>query len=174
MDHAAFRRGKGMNPKRVLAKETVVLSLQSTTKEDVIGELVDVLVAAGRLTDRAPALKAVLERERKMSTGLQNGIAIPHGKTDSVETLIAAIGVKKEGIPFDSLDGAPAQIFLLTLSPATRTGPHIQFLAEISRTLHDPATRQKVIEAQSADELIDLVCGDHTAEAAKAGQPQLT
>ncbi len=154
-----------MNPKRILTKETVSTALKSTTKDAVIGELLDLLVAAGKITDRSAALKAVMDRERKMSTGLQNGIAIPHGKTDSVEALVAAMGIKRDGIPFDSLDGSPARILLLTLCPTTRTGPHIQFLAEVSRTLHDPAVRAKVIEAQSAEEAVELICNGSAAPA---------
>jgi fructose-specific phosphotransferase system IIA component len=147
-----------VNPKRVLSKETVALQLAGTSKDAILEELVDVLVASGRIKDRKAALKAVLERERKMSTGLQNGIAIPHGKTDTVESLVAAIGLKKEGIPFDSLDGQPCQIFLITLSPASRTGPHIQFLADISRTLHDAAVRQQVLNATTEDEVVEILC----------------
>ncbi len=156
-----------MNPKRVLSKETVVLSLKATTKEALIEELIDVLVQSGRVKDRKAALKTVLERERKMSTGLQNGIAIPHGKTDTVESLVAALGIKKEGIDFDSLDGQPSTIFLMTLSPASRTGPHIQFLADISRTLHDPAVRQKVLDATSENEVVELLVGERTAPSAQ-------
>lgn len=155
-----------MNPKRVLSKETVVLSLKATTKEALIEELIDVLVQAGRVKDRKAALKTVLERERKMSTGLQNGIAIPHGKTDTVESLVAALGIKKEGIDFDSLDGQPSTIFLMTLSPASRTGPHIQFLADISRTLHDPAIRQQVLEATSEEAVVELLCRERPAGSA--------
>ncbi|MCS6783422.1 MAG: PTS sugar transporter subunit IIA, partial [Gloeomargarita sp. SKYG98] len=126
--------------------------------EGIIEELIDVLVRAGRVKDRKAALKTVLERERKMSTGLQNGIAIPHGKTDTVDGLVAALGIKKEGVDFDSLDKQPSTIFLLTLSPATRTGPHIQFLADISRVLHDPSTRKQVLEATSEEVILDLLC----------------
>lgn len=149
-----------MNPKRVLTRETVVLQLKSDTKDGVIGELIDTLVAAGRIKDRAAALKCVLDRERKMSTGLQNGIAIPHGKSDTVDGLIAAIGIKREGIAFESLDGQPARIILMTLSPATRTGPHIQFLADISRTLHDAAVRDRVLQCDTVDALLEILCGD--------------
>lgn len=152
-----------MNPKRVLSKETIVLNLTATSKEALIEELVDVLVQTGRVKDRKTALKAVLERERKMSTGLQNGIAIPHGKTDTVEGLVAALGIKREGIDFESLDGQPCQIFLMTLSPASRTGPHIQFLADISRTLHDAAIRRQVLEAASEEAVVEILCRDHTA-----------
>lgn len=158
-----------MNPKRVLSKETVVLALKATSKEALIEELIDALVQSGRVKDRKAALKTVLERERKMSTGLQNGIAIPHGKTDTVESLVAALGIKKEGIDFESLDGQPCTIFLLTLSPASRTGPHIQFLADISRTLHDPAIRKQVLEATSEEAVIDLLCRERPAGAPAAG-----
>ncbi len=160
-----------MNPKRILSKEAVVLRLQGTTKERIIEELIDVLVSAGKITDRKAALKAVMEREKKMSTGLQNGIAIPHGKSDTIDSLVAALGLKPEGVAFDSLDGLPAQIFLMTLSPASRTGPHIQFLADISRVLHDPAVRERVLNAPSADALVELLAGDKSTEQPRAPQP---
>ncbi len=161
-----------MNPKRVLAKETISLQLKGTDKEAILEELVDLLAAAGRIKDRKAALKAVMEREKKMSTGLQNGIAIPHGKTDTVESLVAALGIKREGIDFSSLDGLPTQIFLITLSPASRTGPHIQFLADISRTLHDPAVRQQVLEATSEEQLLEILARDRTAAPPAANPAQ--
>lgn len=155
-----------MNLRRVLTPECVVLDLKSETKEAAICELVDTLVAAGRVTDRAAALKAVQERERKMSTGLQNGIAIPHGKTECVENLVAVFGRKRSGIAFDSLDGQPANLFLLTLSPVARTGPHIQFLAEMSRTLHEASVRERILAAASVDELLLLLWGNKPADSA--------
>lgn len=160
-----------MNPKRVLSKETVILNLAATSKDALIEELMDVLVKAGRVKDRKAAIKAVIERERKMSTGLQNGIAIPHGKTDTVESLVAALGIKREGMDFESLDGQPCQIFLMTLSPASRTGPHIQFLADISRTLHDATTRQQVLAATSEEAVIDLLCKERPASPPVATTP---
>ena len=152
-----------MNPKRVLAKETVILHLKGADKSAILEELIDVLVASGRIKDRKAALKAVMEREKKMSTGRQNGLAIPHGKTDTVDSLVAARGLRKEGVDFDSLDGLPAQIFLMTLSPASRTGPHIQFLADISRTLHDAAVRQQVMDATSEEQVLEILARDRTA-----------
>lgn len=149
-----------MNPKRVLAKETIIMKLKSDSKDKVIEELVDVLASSGKIKDRKAALKAVIDREKKMSTGLQNGIAIPHGKTDSIESLVAAIGISQAGIPFDSLDGQPAKIILLTVSPASRTGPHIQFLADVSRVLHNEATRQRVLNATHEEEVLELLSGE--------------
>jgi len=149
-----------MNPKRVLAKETIIMRLKSDSKEKVIEELVDILVSSGKIKDRKAALKAVVDREKKMSTGLQNGIAIPHGKTDTIESLVASIGISPKGIPFESLDGHPAQIILLTVSPASRTGPHIQFLADISRALHNESTRQRVLNATHEEEVLELLAGE--------------
>ena len=149
-----------MNLKKVLSTDTVVLELKSATKEAVIEEMVDLLVSAGKIRSegaREEALKAVLERERKMSTGMQNGIAIPHGKTDAVDSLVAALAVKREGIDFGSLDGRPATIFIMTISPDNRTGPHIQFLAEISRHLNDAQVREQILHADSKQAILDVL-----------------
>jgi PTS system nitrogen regulatory IIA component len=146
-----------MSLKKALTRETITPELKGVTKNAVIEELVDMLVAAGKVKDRLVALRAVLERERKMSTGMQSGIAIPHGKTETVENLVTAFGIKREGIDFDSLDGQPARIFVMTLSPENRTGPHIQFLAEISRQLNDPSVRDRLLQANTADEILGIL-----------------
>ena len=148
-----------MNLKKALTPETIAPELKGTTKDAVIEELVDLLVAAGRIKDRLAALRAVLERERKMSTGMQSGIAIPHGKTATVDGLVAAFGIKREGVNFESLDGLPAHIFVMTLSPENRTGPHIQFLAEISRQLNDPQIRERLLQAATADDILNILAG---------------
>jgi PTS system nitrogen regulatory IIA component len=148
-----------MNLKKALKLETIAPELKATTKDGIIENLVDLLVSSGKIKDRIEALRAVLEREKKMSTGMQCGIAIPHGKTDSVEELVAAFGIKHAGVEFDSLDGLPARIFVMTLSPTNRTGPHIQFLAEISRQLNDPAIRERLLQAATADEILTILAG---------------
>jgi PTS system nitrogen regulatory IIA component len=148
-----------MNLRKVLSVETVATELKATTKEGVIEELVDLLVAAGKIKDRLEALRAVLEREKKMSTGMQSGIAIPHGKTDVVEGLIAAFGMKHAGVNFEALDGQPSRIFVMTLSPVNRTGPHIQFLAEVSRQLNEPAIRERLLQATTAEDVLNIIAG---------------
>ena len=150
-----------MNLKKALTPDTIVPALKGTTKETVIEELVDLLVATGKIKDRLAALRAVLDRERKMSTGMQCGIAIPHGKTASVDGLVAAFGLKREGINFDSLDGLPTHIFVMTLSPENRTGPHIQFLAEIGRQLNDPQIRERLLRVNTADEILNIIAGEN-------------
>ena len=148
-----------MNLKKPLTVETIRLDLKGATKEAVLAEMVDLLVASGHIRDRDAVLKAVLEREKRMSTGMQNGIAIPHGKTDSVDCLVAALGIKRGGVDFGALDGQPSNIFVMTVSPDSRTGPHIQFLAEISRPLNDASVRAKLLAATSPDEVLHLLIG---------------
>lgn len=146
-----------MNLKLVLDPRTISLQLTSSTKQAIIEELLDLLVNAGKVSNRTEALKAVLEREAKMSTAIQNGVAIPHAKTDSVPELVTALGIKPEGVDFESLDGKPTQIFILTLSPKTRLGPHIQFLSSISQSLDDAGVRSALLKAKSQQEVIDLL-----------------
>ena len=148
-----------MNLRKALTPDTIVIELKAATKEAVIEELVDVLVAAGKIKDRLEALRAVLEREKKMSTGMQSGIAIPHGKTDTVEGLIAAFGMKHAGVDFEALDGLPSRIFIMTLSPVNRTGPHIQFLAEVSRQLNDPTIRDRLLQAATPEDVLNIIAG---------------
>ena len=146
-----------MNLKKPLTVETIRLDLKGATKEAVLAEMVDLLVASGHIRDRDAVLKAVLEREKRMSTGMQNGIAIPHGKTDSVDCLVAALGIRRGGVDFGALDGQPSTIFVMTVSPDSRTGPHIQFLAEISRPLNDASVRAKLLAATSREEVLRLL-----------------
>lgn len=146
-----------MNLKKLLSEDTIIFNLKGTTKEEIIHEMVDLLVVRGRIRDREAALRAVLEREQKMSTGMQHGIAIPHGKTDSVEKLVTAMALKKEGVDFGSMDGKPSTIFIMTISSVSRTGPHIQFLSEISQVLNDPEKRERILQAQNASEVLEVL-----------------
>lgn len=139
-----------MNLRKMLSEEAVSLDLKGSTKTEILNELMDLLVASGQVRDRKSAMKAIEEREAKMSTGMQNGLALPHAKCDSVDRLVVAIGIKREGVDFDSVDKAPSHIFVMTLSPLNRTGPHIQFLAEIGRLISQPEVRQRVLTATTA------------------------
>ena len=142
--------------KKLLTRDVIFLDLQADEKNSIIQELVAGLRQSGRLSDTEAAIEAIHEREKRMSTGMENGIAIPHGKTDTVETLIVAMGRKIGGVEFNSIDGKPARIFILTLSPISHTGPHLQFLAEVSKMLRDADSRRQFLEASNADEVIQI------------------
>lgn len=146
-----------MNLRKVLNKNVAETELRGSSKQEIIENLLDILVKTGKVKDRAAALEALLEREAKMSTGIQQGVAIPHCKTDAVNELLACVGIKKDGVDFQALDGISSKIFIMTLSPLTRTGPHVQFLAEISRVLTSEGMREKLINAGTEEELISLI-----------------
>lgn len=146
-----------INLKSVLTKETICLHLKGSSKEDIINELLDILVAANKITDRAAALAAVMERETKMSTGMKHGIAIPHGKSQTLQNLVACIGISDEPVDFDSLDHKPCRIFIMTLSPVEQTGPHLQFLAEVSFLFKSEEKRNQILRATTPEEIIRIL-----------------
>lgn len=139
---------KSLDPRHVKPR------LESEDKAGVIRELIAILADAGAIPDREAAETVVFEREKTMSTGMEHGVAIPHGKTDTVDSLIVSMGLKPEGVDFQCIDGQPARILILTLSPASRTGPHIRFMAGISKLLRDSAVRDRLLECQTVDEIM--------------------
>jgi len=142
---------------QILQPDCVKVPVESNTKEAVITELVDLLDGKGLLSKRDVALEAVLTRERTRSTGTGAGIAIPHGKCNAVRQVVMAIGIAREPIEFESIDGKPVTILILLVSPADKTGPHIQALAQISRLMLDEEFKQKLENAASADEVYKLL-----------------
>lgn len=142
---------------QILQPDCVKVPLESRDKEAVIAELVDLLDASGLLSDRQVALDAVLTRERIQSTGTGAGIAIPHGKCNAVKELVMAMGIAPKPIDFQSVDGKPVTILILLVSPADKTGPHIQALARISRLMLKDDFRQNLEKAASAQQVYDLL-----------------
>ncbi len=140
--------------------KTIVMELKAESKQEVIHELIDMLVSTKKIRNRNQALEAVLEREKTMSTGMQYGIALPHGKTDSVKEMCVAIGFKRGGIDFQSLDGQPSQIFIMVLSPAGTAGPHLQFLAGISSLLNNEESRNRLLACRTPKDVFAFFAGD--------------
>ncbi|MFA6109534.1 MAG: PTS sugar transporter subunit IIA [Candidatus Latescibacterota bacterium] len=141
----------------ILSPQSVIVGLRGETKEEIIEELVDALAAGSTISDREKVLQAVLEREKIMSTGIGDGIAIPHGKSDAVVRLAAALGTQKRGVDFEALDGEPAFVFFLLVSPANVSGPHIKALARISRLLKNDEFKKRLISASSPPEIMAVI-----------------
>lgn len=144
---------------KIISPDCVITSLRGTAKEDVITELVDLLAAAGKLADRDLVLKDVLAREATMSTGMQHGLALPHAKTDGVESMQVALGLKPEGIDFSSIDGEPSRIFFLVASPTKAAVPHVQFLATVGAALSEDADRARLLAARTPEEALAVLAG---------------
>ncbi|MHB9153960.1 MAG: PTS sugar transporter subunit IIA [Spirochaetales bacterium] len=141
----------------VLSPELIALHLTGTTKDEIIDELIDVAMKSGKVRDRALAKASVLERESRMSTGMKHGIAIPHGKTSAVSELVACIGISDTEVDFDALDHKGCKIYIMTLSPPEKTGPHLQFLAEVSMLFRSEEKRQAILKASSPAEILDVL-----------------
>ncbi|MDR0319911.1 MAG: PTS sugar transporter subunit IIA [Treponema sp.] len=146
-----------MNIKTVITTDMIDLHLKGSTKKEIINELLDMLVKNGKINDRETALAAVMDREEKMSTGMKHGIAIPHGKCAATEDLVACIGISEKAVDFDSLDKQPCRIFIMTLSPVEKTGPHLQFLAEISLLFKSSEKREEILNAKTPEEILEIL-----------------
>ena len=142
-----------------LVDQAVSCDVTSQAKEDVIRELVGLLVKAGSVKERDQdrLVQILLNREALGSTGIGQGVAIPHGKADCVSRLVAAFGVSKAGVKFDSLDGEPVNIFFLLVAPEDSAGPHLKALARISRLLKDKHFRDSLRVAKDARHLVNII-----------------
>jgi PTS system nitrogen regulatory IIA component len=146
-----------MNLKTVITTDTIDLHLKGSNKKEIINELLDILVRTEKIKDREAALSAVMDREEKMSRGKKHGLAIPHGKCAAIEDLVACIGISEKSVDFDSLDHEPCRIFIMTLSPVEKTGPHLQFLAEISLLFKSAEKRDEILRAKTPEEILKIL-----------------
>lgn len=142
-----------------LSSNATSADLKSDSKEGVIEELVNLLIASGELEKKhkKKVIEVLMAREALGSTAIGQGIAIPHGKCDCVKNLIGCLGVSKKGINFDALDGDPAYIFFLLVAPVDSAGPHLKALAKISRLFKDKYTRDSLKAAKDEKEIIKAI-----------------
>jgi fructose-specific phosphotransferase system IIA component len=136
--------------------DVIKVPLEATGKVDVIKELVGILDDAGRIRDRERIEDALLERENQGSTGLENGIAVPHAKTEAVDSIVVALGISPKGVDFGAMDGKPSHIFFLMLAPRNQPGKHVETLSEIARLTQSAAVRDFLLGVKSADEVVEF------------------
>ncbi|QQE11703.1 PTS sugar transporter subunit IIA [Planctomycetota bacterium] len=141
----------------ILQPDSVVVPLEAQDKQEAIFKLADALVASTNIKDSNSLQKAIWERETTRTTGIGHGIAIPHGKSEGVDTLCMAIGLPTNPIDFNSIDGRPVDLIILLASPVDQTGPHIQALAKISRMLMNEDFRTTIKDATTGDQLYKLI-----------------
>lgn len=137
--------------------ENIKLQLEGQTKEEVIEELVELLTESCCVEDADTILDAVMAREREGSTGLEKGVAIPHAKCDAVSRLSIVIGISKEGIDFDALDGKLSNLFFLMVAPTSESGPHVQAIAKIVKMIKIDRFRDRLLKAKSGEEVIETI-----------------
>lgn len=146
-----------MRLKDILQPGCVKVPLAATQKQAAVFELAELLCQQNSIEDAAPLKAAIWQREQTRTTGIGNGVAIPHGKAAGCKRLIMAVGKAATPIEFDAIDKRPVELIFLLASPMDQTGPHIQALAAISRLLTDPAFRSSIRNAASAEALYDAI-----------------
>jgi fructose-specific phosphotransferase system IIA component len=144
--------------------KNIKLGLEGQHKDEVIEELVELLVGTCNVSEPDTILEAVLAREREGSTGLEKGVAIPHAKSNAVKKLCIAIGISKEGIDFDALDGKPSQLFFLLVAPTNESGPHVQAIAKIVKMIKIDRFRNNLLKAKQPQEVIDALASAENGE----------
>ena len=133
VDHAGSK--KHVQLTELLTPERIKIPLVSTSKDEILSELVEVVGKSTPIRDLKEVLRAVREREEVLSTGIGSGVAIPHGKSASISELALVAGVMPEGIDFEALDGKPVNLFFLLIGPEAAAGQHVKALSRISRLL---------------------------------------
>lgn len=141
----------------LISPECILAPLKATEKQDVINELVNALAEAGQVSDANALMETVWTREQTRTTGIGQGLAIPHGKSDTLKDMAMAIGKPAEPIDFESVDGKPVRLVVLLASRPDQMSDHIQALAKISRLHMDNEFREKIYAANTPEDIYQLL-----------------
>ena len=140
----------------VLQKKAILADLKALNKKGILEELVAPVAEIANV-NQEELVKVLLERERLGSTGIGGGIGIPHGKLKELESLVLGFGLSRKGVDFESLDGKPAHIFFLLITPENSTGLHLKLLARISRILKNEPFKDRLLGASDQNEILGII-----------------
>jgi PTS system, fructose subfamily, IIA component len=140
----------------ILNEKVIVTKLPGTTKTEILNAMIELAATSDRVIDKEKMRIAILEREKIMSTGVGSGFAIPHGKTDAVQDIVAAFAITDQPIDYQSLDDQPVRIIFLLVGKDNSVGPHIKLLSRISRLMNKEEFRKKLIDAESPSEILQI------------------
>lgn len=141
----------------ILDEDFIISDLSATNKKEVLRELIAVFLQKYKKLDQGNLLTVLLEREKLGSTGIGEGVAIPHGKIKDLEELVLSFGRSKEGINFGAIDEKPVHLFFLLVAPENSATSHLKALAKISRMFRNPSLRKGLIKAESKEEIVQLL-----------------
>ena len=156
-----------MKNSNLFSENCINLNLKGSTKNEIIDELVEMLNAAGKLNDKEEYKKQILKRESQSSTGLEEGIAIPHAKTAAVKIPSIAFGLSKNGVDYESLDGEPSKLFFMIAAPANASDTHIEILSKLTTMLLDDDIRERLLEVKTPQEVIEILSLENEDEEEK-------
>ncbi|MCB1195324.1 PTS sugar transporter subunit IIA [bacterium] len=146
-----------MKVSQLLSPKQIKIGIVNNEKSAIIKELIDILVRNGLISDAGKAFEDVMERELQQSTGLEKGLAIPHGKSTAIQSLAGAMAISEEGKDFMSLDGEPSHIFFLMIAAPDEAGKHVRALANIAILTKNPMVRRKLARAQTPEEAYQII-----------------
>ena len=140
----------------ILDESVVRVNVKGNSKDEIINQMIAVVTDSNKITDIEKVREAIFDREKIMSTGVGNGFAIPHGKTDAVLDIVAAFGITEQPIDYDSLDEQPVRLIFLLVGKDSMVGPHIKLLSRISRLMNKEDFRKKLLDAKTSKEVIEI------------------
>ena len=146
----------GMKISDILAENLVITGLEGNSKDEIIDAMIDLVATSPKVVDKAKVREAIFEREKIMSTGVGNGFAIPHGKTDAVTDIVAAFATTAQPIDYQSLDEKPVRLVFLLVGKDNMVGPHIKLLSRISRLMSKEDLRKRLLDVKTPKEVLDL------------------
>lgn len=141
----------------IMTEKSIIPDLKGRTKKEVLEELIDGLLEGRPQVDRERLLGVLLERERLGSTGIGDGIAIPHGKLKDLDRLVLSFGRSTRGVDFESMDGKPVHLFFLLVAPESCAGIHLRALAKIARLLKNSTVRKKLATVAGKEEICAVI-----------------
>ena len=141
----------------ILCQEAIILDLKAQEKESAVNEIVDVLAKLKKIKNSAEAIDALMQREKLGSTGIGQGIAIPHSRCDFIKEQIAMLAISQKGVEFSALDGSPVHIIFMLLCPGDSKGEHLQAMAKISKILKDKYLRKALLEAKTTQDALSII-----------------
>ena len=140
----------------LLEQQCIILELEATAKDAALRELVDAVHAHYPHLDQEAMNRVLSEREQLGSTGIGNGIAIPHGKLPDMKNQLLCLGRSRQGIAFDAMDNRPVHLIAMLISPQSMAEEYLQALAQLSRVLKDRATRSNILQADTSEEIVEI------------------
>jgi len=146
-----------MGIESILSEPLIDDDLREKDKYTVIERLLELILQTGKVRNKEICLNDLIEREKYLSTGLENGLAVPHAKSSAVKELIVSFGLCREGLNFGTIDGNPAHFIFLVLSPQDTSGPHIKMLAQITRNFKETDAGIKLLSAKSKKEILEII-----------------
>lgn len=149
-----------MKINEILTLETILAEVKANNKENSIEELAEFLCQNRAIADKSELVRVLLEREKLGSTGIGENVAIPHAKMKGLNQIIAAFGISKNGVEFDSLDQKPVNFIFVLLAPENATGTHLKALARISRLLKNQELKSNLLKASNREDIYNIILNE--------------